>query len=71
MPITIKKKEGESAGSLIYRFSKKVQHSGILLETKKRRFHKRNQSNRSRHLSALHRLAKKNEYDKKRKEGLL
>jgi len=71
MPITIKKKESESAGSLVFRFIKKVQQSGVLLEAKKRRFKKRTPNNRARHLSALHRFAKKNEYDKKRKDGLI
>ncbi|MFZ5390840.1 MAG: 30S ribosomal protein S21 [Patescibacteria group bacterium] len=32
----MKKKEGESVDSLIRRFSKKVQQSGIILRTKKR-----------------------------------
>ena len=71
MPVTIKKKEGESAGSMIFRFSKKVQQSGILLEVKRRRFTKRTPNDRTRHLSALHCLAKKEEYAKKRKEGLI
>lgn len=71
MPITVKKKEGESAGSLIFRFSKKVQQSGILFEVKKRRFCKRPQNARSRHLSVLHCLRKKAEYEKKKKEGLI
>jgi len=71
MPITVKKKESESAGSLIFRFTKKVQQSGVLMEAKKRRFKKRAPSHRTRHLSALHRLAKKVEYDQKRKEGLI
>ncbi len=71
MPITIKKKETESAGSLIFSFTKKVQQSGVLMEAKKRRFKKREPNYRSRHLSALHRLAKKAEYDAKKKEGLI
>jgi len=71
MPITVKKKESESAGSLIFRFTKKVQQSGVLLEAKKRRFQKRKPNNRARHLSALHKLGKKAEYEKMRKEGLI
>ncbi len=71
MPITVKKKESESAGSLVFRFIKKVQQSGVLLEAKKRRFKKRAPNSRTRHVSALHRLAKKKEYDKKKKEGLI
>ena len=71
MPITVKKKESESAGSLIFRFSKKVQQSGVLLEAKKRRFKKREQNARSRHISALHKLSKKAEYERMKKEGLI
>ena len=71
MPIIVKKKETESAGSLIFRFTKKVQQSGVLMEAKKRRFKKRAPNHRARHLSALHRIAKKAEYDKKKKEGLM
>ncbi len=71
MAITVRKKEGESAGSLIFRFSKKVQQSGVLLETKRRRFTKRTPNDRSRHLSALHKLVKKGEYEKMRKEGTI
>lgn len=71
MPIIIKKKESESAGSLIFRFTKKVQQSGVLLEVKKRRFKKRLPNERARHSSAIHRLTKRAEYDKMRKEGLI
>ncbi|MDD4931321.1 MAG: 30S ribosomal protein S21 [Candidatus Colwellbacteria bacterium] len=71
MAITVKKKEGESAGSVIFRFSKKVQQSGVLLEVKRRRFLKRPQNARSRHLSALHCIGKKAEYEKMKKEGLI
>ena len=71
MAITVKKKEGESAGSMIFKFTKKVQHSGVILETKKRRFAKRKPSTRSAHDSALHKCAKGKEYAKKRKEGLI
>jgi hypothetical protein len=48
-----------------------VQQSGVLLEAKKRRFKKRGQNARSRHLSALHKLSKKAEYERMRKEGLI
>lgn len=71
MAITVKKKEGESVGSAIFRFTKKVQQSGVLLEVKRRRFTKRTPNARSLHLSALHRLGKKSEYEKMKKEGLI
>lgn len=71
MAISVKKKENESAGSLIFRFTKKVQTSGVLLESKRRRFSKRVPNLRSRHDSALHRIAKRAEYDKMKKEGVI
>lgn len=71
MAINFRKKETESAGSLVFRFTKKVQASGVLLEAKKRRFAKRVPNVRSRHDSALHRLTKRAEYERMRKEGLI
>ncbi|MDO8585258.1 MAG: bS21 family ribosomal protein [bacterium] len=70
MSVEVRKKEGESASSLLYRFTKKVQQSGVLKEAKKRRFHKRAQSGLKRKLSALHRVGKKVEMDRMRKLGL-
>ncbi len=67
----IKKREGESSGSLLYRFSKKVQQSGILREVKKRRFHTRDVNKRKVRLSALHREVKRKEFERARKLGLV
>lgn len=39
--IDIKKKDGESPNSMIFRFIKKVQQSGVLKEAKKRKFYSR------------------------------
>ncbi|MDD5430817.1 MAG: 30S ribosomal protein S21 [Candidatus Pacebacteria bacterium] len=66
----INKKEGETTGSLLYRFSKKMQQSGILREARKRRFHNRPISRLKRKLSAIHRDAKKKELAKNKKMGL-
>ena len=71
MAILIKKKEGESAGSLIFRFGKKVQQSGIIQEVKKRRFKKRNENKRSKRIAALYKARKKADIDKKKKLGLM
>jgi ribosomal protein S21 len=71
MAIEVKKKEGESAASLIFRFTKKIKQSGVLLESKKRRFSSRVQNDTASKKSALYRLKKKTEIDKARKEGLL
>jgi ribosomal protein S21 len=67
----VRKKEGEATGSLIYRFIKKVQQSGVLREAKKRRFHDRPQNRLKRKLSALHREQKKKELEKAKKLGEL
>jgi len=66
----IKRKEGESVSSLLYRFSKRVQQSGILREAKKRKRHERPVSRVKRKLSALHRVAKKKETERLKKLGL-
>jgi ribosomal protein S21 len=65
----VKKREGESAGSLIYRFNKKTQRSGILKEARKRRFKDRPISRTKRRLSAIHKSIKKQEFEKARKMG--
>ena len=70
MSVEVRKKEGESASSLLYRFTKKVQQSGVLKEAKKRRFHKRAVSGLKRTLSALNRVEKKVEMDRMRKLGI-
>jgi ribosomal protein S21 len=67
----VKKREGESASSLIYRFTKKIQRGGILAETKKRRFQERPLNRRKRRLSAIHREQKKVEFLKAKKMGTI
>ena len=70
MGVIINKKEGESPNSMIFRFTKKVQQSGVLRETKKRRFTKRATSKPKRRASALHKIAKKLAHEKAKKMGL-
>lgn len=71
MAIEVRKKENESPNSLIFRFLKKVQQSGVLREAKKRRFRSRSANDTKRRVSALHRVAKKKEVDRQKKLGLL
>jgi len=66
----IKRKDGESIGSLLYRFTKGVQRSGVLREAKKRKHHSRPTSRIKRKLSALHRVSKKKDMERMRKLGL-
>ena len=63
------KKENEAVGSLLYRFTKKVQHSGIIKETRKRRYLDRPVTKIKRRLSALHRAKKAEEVQIKKKLG--
>lgn len=65
----IKRKEGESAPSVIYRFNKRVQQSGLVKEVKNRRFTDRNINKNSRRNSALYRSDKAIEVKKLRKLG--
>lgn len=67
----VQKKDGETTGSLLYRFSKKVQQSGILKEAKKRRFYKRSINDTKRKLSAIHRENQKKERERLKKLGLV
>ena len=70
MVVEIRKREGESTSSLIYRFTKKVQQSGVFREIKKRRFHVRPVSRIKRRSSALHRALKRVEFERARKLGI-
>jgi len=69
--IESKKKEGESSSSLLFRFSKRVRQSGILIETRKRRFRSRPVNRQKRRLAAQHRAMKKTETARMKKLGLL
>lgn len=53
--IEVKKKEGESNESLLRRFSRKVQSSGVLLQVKGGRFHQRRKSKNLQRESAVRR----------------
>ena len=67
--LEIKKKEGESTGSFLYRFSKRMKQSGILREVKKKRFKSRAVNRRKVRLSAIYRLEKNKELAEQRKYG--
>jgi len=67
----LKRREGESTSAFLYRFSKKVQQSGILREAKKRKFRHRPVSKYKKRLSALHREQKKKEVERAKKMGTI
>lgn len=68
--VEVKKREGESASALLYRFTTKVKRSGVVLETRKRRFRGRDINRHKRRASALHREVKKKEMERARKLGI-
>ena len=68
--ISARKRQGESATSLMYRFNKKIKQSGLVKEVRKRRFTSRRVSRLKIKIKALHREASKKEYQRKKKMGL-
>ena len=69
--IEVKKKENESIGSLLRRFSKKVQQSGLLLQARGSRFFEKGKSRTERRKSALRRNKIVVEREKLKKLGKL
>jgi len=67
MVLGVRKKEKESSQNLVHRFAKVVRQSGVLLELRNKRFHKRPKSVLSKKRSALRRVklgAEKNKQEK-------
>ena len=69
MGIEAKKRDRETSQSLIRRFSRKVQQSGILLRARRARFRKRPKSSQMKKRAALRREELKKQYDKLKKLG--
>ena len=65
----VKKKDRESSESLIKRFSRRVQQSGVLLTARSSRFYAKPKSRRQMRLSAQYRAKIKKEVDKLKKIG--
>jgi len=69
--IEVKKRERENPRSLLRRFSRRIQQSGILIRARKARFREREKTKRERRDSALRRVRISREKEKLRKMGLL
>jgi len=69
--IEVKKKTGETTRSLLRRFTRRIQQSGVLIRARKARFRERERSKRERRASALRRVKIVGEKEKLRKMGLL
>lgn len=65
------RKDKETTGALLRRFSKNVQQSGVLLQARKVRFYSKKSNRRARRASALRRLERKKEYERLKKLGRL
>lgn len=70
MALTVRRKEGEPLSSFLYRVTRKVQQSGILLEARQRRFRMSTPSRNARKRSRLKRLRMQQEIQKFLKQGL-
>lgn len=69
--VQIRKKEGETAGAMLRRFTRRVQQSGVLLEARHRRFYKYPPSRREMRVSALRRIKITGDVEKLAKLGKL
>ena len=65
----IQKQPKETSQSLVYRFTKAVQKSGVLIEARKRRCAVRTKSENLKQRAALVRETKKKEFQKLKKLG--
>jgi len=69
MALEVKKSEKENSQSLLRRFTRRVQRSGILVVARKTRFHRRSKSKEMTKRAALRREQLKKEYEKLKKTG--
>jgi len=67
--IEVKKNQNENNASVMRRFSRRIQESGIIRRVKASRYNKRKESKLTIKKSALKRLKKKEEIEKLRKLG--
>lgn len=67
--IEVKKKERETSESLIRRFSRRVQQSGVLVRARKTRFKRDEKSKTEQRNEALYKVKIRKEIDKLKKLG--
>lgn len=69
MAIEVKKKDRETAESLIRRFSRSIQQSGVLMRARRKRFLFEDKSKREKRQEALYKVKIRKEIDKLKKLG--
>lgn len=67
--VEVRRREKESTGSLLRRFTRKVQQSRVLLDARKKAHRTRPKSKTKVRKDALRRVIKRKEYDRLRKLG--
>jgi len=70
MAIKITKKDKESTSAFLYRVSQVIQKSGVLLEANKHQSVLKQNNERGKKLSALHKLRVKKDIEHKKKMGI-
>jgi len=71
MVLEVRKKEKESTSTLVRRFARKIQESGILIEARKKQFKERKKSREAKKRAALRREELKKYYQELEKFGKL
>jgi ribosomal protein S21 len=71
MPVKVTRKEKETVASLVKRFQKAVQKSGVLIRAREKMFKDRNLSEEKKKRKALRREEMKKYYQKLEKLGIL
>jgi ribosomal protein S21 len=71
MGVEVRKNERETSQSLIRRFTKRVQRSGVLAVARGSRYHQRSRSKQMKKRAALRREQLRNEYQRMKKLGLI
>lgn len=71
MAIEVRRKEKEPVGSLLRRFTRRVQQSGVLLSARRSRFYNKPKTKRQVKISALRREQLRAQRKEMMKEGLL
>ena len=71
MAVEVRKRQGELTSALVYRFTKRIKHGGVLTELKKRRFYKRTENRNKRKKSALYKTEKREAVRRARKLGTI
>lgn len=69
--VEVRRKEYETAGSLLRRFTRRVQQSGVLIHTRKHRFWKSKMTKREMRERALRRIQSMRERERLAKLGKL